>query len=83
MVILALGRKCNSMSQMGSVSNPYLYETVRMLVGQPIVVQTVKNVQQGMLTSVLPDHIVVEVCQVPFFIRMEEIVWVTLAVRRK
>ncbi|KOS67895.1 tyrosyl-tRNA deacylase [Lysinibacillus contaminans] len=71
------------MSQMGSVSNPYLYETVRMLVGQPIVVQTVKNVQQGMLTSVLPDHIVVEVCQVPFFIRMEEIVWVTLAVRRK
>lgn len=71
------------MSQMGSISNPYLYETVRMLVGQPIVVQTVKNVQQGMLTSVLPDHIVVEVCQVPFFIRMEEIVWVTLAVRRK
>lgn len=71
------------MTQMGSISNPYLYETIKMLVGQPIVVQTVKNVQQGILTSVLPDHIVVEVCQVPFFIRIEEIVWVTLAMRRK
>lgn len=71
------------MTQMGSVSNPYLYETVRMMVGQSVVVQTVKNVQQGVLTSVLPDHIVVEVCQTPFFIRMEEIVWITLALRRK
>lgn len=71
------------MTQMGNVSNPYLYETVRMMVGQSVVVQTVKNVQQGILTSVLPDHIVVEVCQTPFFIRMEEIVWITLALRRK
>lgn len=70
------------MTQMGSVSNPYLYETVRMMVGQPIVVQTVRNVQQGVLTSVLPDHIVVEICRTPFFIRMEEIVWITLATRR-
>ena len=71
------------MTQMGNVSNPYLYETVRMMVGQSVVVQTVKNVQQGVLTSVLPDHIVVEVCNTPFFIRMEEIVWITLALRRK
>ncbi|EON71365.1 hypothetical protein H131_15398 [Lysinibacillus sphaericus OT4b.31] len=54
-----------------------------MMIGQAIVVQTVKNIQQGILTSVLPDHIVVEVCRTPFFIRMEEIVWVTLATRRK
>ncbi len=71
------------MSQIGSISNPYLYETIRMMIGQAIVVQTVKNIQQGILTSVLPDHIVVEVCRTPFFIRMEEIVWVTLATRRK
>ena len=71
------------MTQMGNVSNPYLYETVRMMVGQSVAVQTVKNVQQGILTSVLPDHIVVEVCHTPFFIRMEEIVWITLALRRK
>lgn len=71
------------MAQIGSMSNPYLYETVKMMVGQSVAVQTVKNVQQGMLTSVLPDHIVVEVCHVPFFIRMEEIVWVTLLMKRK
>lgn len=68
---------------MGSMSNPYLYETMKMMVGKPVVVQTVKNVQQGSLTSVLPDHIVVEVCHTPFFIRMEEIVWITLLMRRK
>lgn len=71
------------MAQIGSMSNPYLYETVKMMVGQSVAVQTVKNVQQGILTSVFPDHIVVEVCNVPFFIRMEEIVWVTLLMRRK
>lgn len=71
------------MVQMGSMSNPYLYETMKMMVGKPVVVQTVKNVQQGSLTSVLPDHIVVEVCHTPFFIRMEEIVWITLLMRRK
>jgi len=68
---------------MGSISNPYLYETLNMMIGQAIVVQTEKNIQQGVLTSVLPDHIVVEISRTPFFIRMEEIVWVTLATVKK
>ena len=45
------------------ISNPYLFETVKGLIGQQIVVQTGKNIQHGLLTSVLPDHIVVEICQ--------------------
>ena len=61
------------------MSNPYLFETVKGLVGQRIVVQTGKNIQHGLLASVLPDHIVLEICQTPFFIRMDEIVWITLA----
>ncbi|KOS60963.1 YuzF family protein [Lysinibacillus agricola] len=71
------------MTQMGSISNPYLYETLNMMVGQPIVVQTEKNIQQGKLISVLPDDIVVEVSRTPFFIRMEEVLWVTLATNKK
>jgi len=71
------------MTKMGSISNPYLYETLNMMIGQAIVVQTEKNIQQGVLTSVLPDHIVVEISRTPFFIRMEEIVWVTLATVKK
>lgn len=61
------------------ISNPYLFETVKGLMGQQIVVQTGKNIQRGVLTSVFPDHIVLEICQTPFFIRMDEIVWITLA----
>lgn len=53
------------------------------MVGQPIVVQTEKNIQQGKLISVLPDDIVVEVSRTPFFIRMEEVLWVTLATNKK
>lgn len=53
------------------------------MIDQPIVVQTEKSIQQGKLISVLPEDIVVEVSRSPFFIRMEDIVWVTLATRKK
>lgn len=53
------------------------------MIGQAIVVQTEKNIQQGKLISVLPDDIVVEISRTPLFIRMKEIVWVTLATRKK
>lgn len=71
------------MAQMGSISNPYLYETFKMMIGQAVVVQTEKNIQQGILLSILPDHMVLEINRTPFFIRMEEIVWVTLETTKK
>jgi len=69
------------MTQIGRISNPYLYETLKLMISQRIVVQTEKSIQQGILTSVLSDHIVIEVYRTPFFIRMEEIIWVTLATK--
>ncbi|AJK86996.1 DUF2642 domain-containing protein [Lysinibacillus fusiformis] len=71
------------MAQIGSISNPYLYETLKMMVGQAIVVQTEKNIQQGILLSILPDHIILEISRTPFFIQLEEIVWVTLETTKK
>ncbi|MFJ3386516.1 DUF2642 domain-containing protein [Lysinibacillus sp. NPDC086135] len=72
------------MTQIGSISNPYLYETLNMMIGQAIVVQTKKNnIQQGKLISVLPDDIVLEANRTPLFISMKEIVWVTLATMKK
>ncbi|MGE7946604.1 DUF2642 domain-containing protein [Lysinibacillus sp. NPDC093688] len=70
-------------TQGGSISNPYLYETLNMMIDQAIVVQTEENIQQGKLISVLPDDIVVEISRMPLFIRMKEIVWVTLATKKK
>ncbi|GED62645.1 DUF2642 domain-containing protein [Lysinibacillus sp. FSL M8-0216] len=71
------------MAQIGSISNPYLYETLKLMVGQAIVVQTEKNIQQGILLSILPDHIILEISRTPFFIQLEEIVWVTLETTKK
>jgi len=53
------------------------------MIGQSIVVQTEKTIHRGILISVLPDDIVVEISHEPFFIRMGEIIWVTLATRKK
>jgi len=65
------------------ISNPYLYETLNMMIGQAIIVQTDKNIHQGKLISVLPENIVVEISRTPLFIHMKEIVWVTLPKRKK
>ncbi len=69
------------MTQTGRLSNPYLYETLKLMISQKNVVQTEKSIQQGILTTVLPDHIVIEIDHTPFFIRMEEIIWVTMATK--
>lgn len=71
------------MAQMGSISNPYLYETFKLMIGQAVVVQTEKNIQQGILLSILPDHLILEISRTPYFIPMEEIVWVTLETTRR
>lgn len=58
----------------------YLVETLHSLVGQHVVVQTTaKTIHQGILTNVYPEHIVVDVCRVPFIFRLDEVVFVTLA----
>ncbi|WP_246097037.1 YuzF family protein [Psychrobacillus soli] len=59
---------------------PYLYHLLQTLSGKRVAVQTsTNNTIQGNLTMVAPDHIVVEVSGSPFYIRNQEIVWVTLS----
>ncbi len=53
------------------------------MIGQAVVVQTEKNIQQGILLSILPDHLILEISRTPYFIPMEEIVWVTLETTRR
>lgn len=78
-----IGRSVLNLTQIGSRSNPYLYETLNMMIGQAVVVQTEKTMQKGILLSILPDHMILEMNRTPFFIRMEEIVWVTLETTKK
>jgi hypothetical protein len=59
--------------------DPYVYQTLTAVVGKKIVVQLTNNsLVVGMLTRVLPDHIVVEKNETPFFVRSQEIIWVSV-----
>jgi hypothetical protein len=64
------------------VSNydPYVYQTLTSIIGKEIVVQLSNNsVVKGVLSQVLPDHIVVETNKTPFFVRTQQIIWVSPA----
>ncbi|MDC2866478.1 MULTISPECIES: YuzF family protein [unclassified Bacillus (in: firmicutes)] len=57
--------------------DPYVVQTLQMIVGKNVVVDTMRGSLQGMLRAVKPDHIVIEEEDTPFFIRMQQIVWIT------
>nr|WP_254434272.1 YuzF family protein [Halobacillus sp. Marseille-Q1614] len=57
--------------------DPYVYQTLSSIIGQGVVVETTQGSVRGNLQTVMPDHIVVEVAEVPFFIRTQQIVWVS------
>lgn len=68
------------MARLDEVTSPYFNETAKNLIGQTLTVQTSdKKIQQGVLRDVLPHYIVLEIGQVPFFIRTEEIIWLSLS----
>ncbi|EPD50679.1 DUF2642 domain-containing protein [Paenisporosarcina sp. FSL H8-0542] len=64
------------------VSNfdPFVYQTLTSAVGGKIVVQLSNNsVVTGVLKEVVPDHIVVEKNGTPFYVRIQQIIWVSPA----
>lgn len=68
-----------SQVEMVSAFDPYFYQTLLSFKSKHIVIHTSKNPLQGLLVTVMPDHVVVEVSGTPFYVRIQEIVWVTLA----
>lgn len=62
---------------MYSVIDPYVYQTLSTIVGTNVVVQTSQGSLRGMVKSVMPDHIVIEVSGAPFFVRTQQIVWIS------
>ncbi len=66
------------MVQPVSYSNAYWLEAIQPFLGQMVAVQQTGNhVQQGVLAAICPDYIILDVCRMPFFIRIDQIVWVT------
>ncbi|MCA0971881.1 YuzF family protein [Halobacillus litoralis] len=61
---------------LNSAIDPYVYHTLLSIQGGAIVAQTTQGSVRGILKTVMPDHIVVEVSGTPFFVRTQQIVWV-------
>lgn len=65
------------MVQMNTYPNAYWLEAIQNYLGQMVAVQQEGNrVQQGILAAICPDYIVLDVCQTPFYIRIDKIVWI-------
>lgn len=62
-----------------SIVDSYLYQRLLGFRGKWVVINTTKNPLQGLLHSVSPDHVVIEVSDTPFYVRIQEIVWITEA----
>lgn len=55
----------------------YVYQAAKGLKDKMIAVQTTRSIIQGKLQGVAPDHLVIDVSGAPFFIRIQQIVWIT------
>ena len=64
---------------MVSAFDGYFYQTVQTFNGKNVVVQTTRNPLQGLLRATMPDHVVIEVSGTPFYVRTQEIIWISLA----
>lgn len=69
---------------MSNFPNAYWLDAIQHYLGQTVAVQQTGNhVQHGILAAVCPDYILLDVCRTPFYIRTDQIVWVTPFVNRK
>jgi hypothetical protein len=68
-----------SQVDMVNIVDSFLYQRLLSFKNMNVVINTTKNPLQGLLTSVSPDHVVIEVSKTPFYVRIQEIVWITRA----
>ena len=61
-----------------AIIDPYVYETLKTVKGQSVVVETVRGNLQGILVDVKPDHIIVKPHGngTTFFVRIQQIVYI-------
>lgn len=63
------------MNETWKLGDPYVYQALTQLQNQSIAVQTARGSVRGVLSIVMPDHIVVHMGGSPFYIRTEQIIW--------
>ncbi|CAM4284633.1 YuzF family protein [Paenibacillus tarimensis] len=59
-----------------TLSDPYLYESLQPLSGKWVALDTPCGSLRGVLKSVMPDHIIVQVGEMPFYVRIQQLIWI-------
>jgi hypothetical protein len=62
--------------KMVSVVDPYVYEALQSVRGKYVVVQTTHGNVRGTVKDVKLDHVVIMERDKPFFVRIQQIVWI-------
>ncbi|MBV5123498.1 YuzF family protein [Bacillus halotolerans] len=64
--------------QLVSLVDPYVYQTIKKLIGSKFIIQTVRDTVRGRLIDVKPDHIIIEAARNSvFLISIQHIISVT------
>jgi hypothetical protein len=70
-------------SPCGSMYDATFQSSLYPLMGRKVSVQTIRGSVTGRLTHIQSDHVVVQSGGAPFFIRMQQILWVVPVTKSK
>lgn len=64
--------------QYTTLIDPFVIDALRKIIGQSVVIETVRGNLQGRLADVKPDHIVVKTydSDTEFYVRLQQIVYI-------
>ncbi|MCD5322302.1 MULTISPECIES: YuzF family protein [Pontibacillus] len=60
--------------QYQTLVDPFVIRRLQTVVGKELIIETTKDTTRGTLTEVQPDHIVLQIGDSTFFIRIQQIV---------
>ncbi|MDT8860595.1 YuzF family protein [Alkalihalobacillus sp. MEB130] len=69
--------------QMVAGVDPFMIQTLQSLLHSNVVIQTTEGLVRGIVADVKADHVVIDVKNCPFFVRIQQIVWVKPSVYRE
>ncbi|WP_017727505.1 YuzF family protein [Halalkalibacterium ligniniphilum] len=68
-------RERQNRPQMRSWVDPFFIQALQSVGGSEVIIETSRGNIRGAVADVKPDHVVMQVEQSMFFIRIQEIVW--------
>ena len=64
--------------QYTTLVDPYVVDTLRVIIGKSVIIETVRGNLQGIIADVKPDHVVVKSygSDTAFYVRIQQIVYI-------